>query len=223
MTILNLIFYVDLETSSKMKLICVHTHYYWSIPFSAVNSIFYNFFTCVPHICSWSTSYTFLQVQPSKDFITIWYLTEVYFLGWAVLQLHLWIHIYVVPFKGPLHLWLQSHISLMLDDEGSTPSLDPSPVLFIPILFALYLHKPYIFIFQMQFWKPWLTIWSLLFYVDLETSSKMKFVWLHTHYYWSIPFSAANSILFYFFTCMLDIYSWSANNTLLQVLPSKVF
>ena len=72
MTILNLIFYVDLETSSKMKLICVHTHYYWSIPFYAVNSILFYFYTCMPDICSWITNYTFLQVQPSKDIITIW-------------------------------------------------------------------------------------------------------------------------------------------------------
>ena len=72
MTIWSLLFNVDLETFSKMKLICVHTHYYWSIPFSPVKSIFYNFFTCMPHICSWSTSYTSLQVQPSKDFSTIW-------------------------------------------------------------------------------------------------------------------------------------------------------
>ena len=43
MTILNLLFYVDLEISSKMKLICVPTHYYWSIPFSAVNSVFFLF------------------------------------------------------------------------------------------------------------------------------------------------------------------------------------
>ena len=41
------LFYVDLETSSKMKLICVPTHYYCCIPFSAVNSIFLNF----SHVC----------------------------------------------------------------------------------------------------------------------------------------------------------------------------
>ena len=137
-----------------------------------------------------------------------------------MLQLHLWIHIYVVPFQGPLHLWLQSHISLMLDDEGSTLSLDPSPVLFIPILFALYLHKPYIFIFQVQFWKPWLTIWNLLFYVDF---SKKKYICVHTHYYWSIPFSAVKSIFYNFFTCMPDICSWSTSYTFLQVQPSKDF
>ena len=32
------------ETSSKMKLLCVPTHYYWSIPFSAVNSGFFKLF-----------------------------------------------------------------------------------------------------------------------------------------------------------------------------------
>ena len=36
--------YVDLESSSKIKLICVPTHHYWSIPFSVVNSIFFKLF-----------------------------------------------------------------------------------------------------------------------------------------------------------------------------------
>ena len=40
----NLELYVDLETSSKIKLICIPTHYYWSVPFSAVNSIFFLLF-----------------------------------------------------------------------------------------------------------------------------------------------------------------------------------
>ena len=43
----NLLIYVDLETSSKMKLICVSTHYYWSIPFSTVAPFFFNF----SHVC----------------------------------------------------------------------------------------------------------------------------------------------------------------------------
>ena len=50
MKIWNLLFYVDLETSSKIKLICVPTQYYWSIPFSAVNSIFLKTFSCVCQI-----------------------------------------------------------------------------------------------------------------------------------------------------------------------------
>ena len=33
--------YVDLKTSLKIKLICIHIHYYWSVPFSAVNSLFF--------------------------------------------------------------------------------------------------------------------------------------------------------------------------------------
>ena len=43
-------FYVDLEASSKIKLICVPTQYYWSIPFSRVNTIFCNFCSCVCRI-----------------------------------------------------------------------------------------------------------------------------------------------------------------------------
>ena len=41
--------YTDLEISSKIKLLCVPTHYHWSIPFSAVNSGFFNF-SCVCQI-----------------------------------------------------------------------------------------------------------------------------------------------------------------------------
>ena len=106
---------------------------------------------------------------------------------------------------------------------GSTPSLDPYPVLFIPILFAICLHIPYICVYQVDFWYPWMTILNSLFYVDLETSSKMKLICVPPHYYWSIQFSAVNSIFFKFFICMPDICSWSTNYTFLQVLPSKVF
>ena len=82
------------------------------------------------------------------------------------LQIHLWIHICLLTFEGPLHLqfqshtyhtlheegplhlWLQSHICLTLDDGKSTTSLDPSPGLFISMSFALHLHKPYFFYFS---------------------------------------------------------------------------
>ena len=65
--------YVDQETSSMIKLIFVPTHYYWSISFYAVNSIFFlNFFMCMLDICSWGTNYTFMYLLPSKVFIIIW-------------------------------------------------------------------------------------------------------------------------------------------------------
>ena len=71
MTIWNKLFYVDLETSSKMKLICVPAHYYWSIPFSAVSSIFLNF-SCVCQIyVAEVLIICFLLLLPSKVFITI--------------------------------------------------------------------------------------------------------------------------------------------------------
>ena len=137
-----------------------------------------------------------------------------------MVQLHLWIHIFVVPFKDSFHLWLQSHTCLMLDDGGQLH-------LWIHLQFSLSqyyllynLHKPYIFIFQVPFWLLWMTIWNLLFYVDF---SKMKLICVHTHYYWSISFSAVNSIFYKFFTCMSDMCSWSTNYTFLQVLPSKDF
>ena len=63
--------------------------------------------------------------------------------GQLHLQIHLWIHICVVPFEGPPNLWLKSHICVTLDDGGSILSPDPSPVLFISMLFALHLHEPY--------------------------------------------------------------------------------
>ena len=62
MTIWNLLFYVDLKDFLKMKLIHVTTHYYWSIPFSAVNSVFFfKFLTWIPHICSSGTNYTIFE------------------------------------------------------------------------------------------------------------------------------------------------------------------
>ena len=50
---------------------CVTTHYYWSIPFSNENSIFFCFVTCMPYIYTWGTNYTFLQLLQSKVFINI--------------------------------------------------------------------------------------------------------------------------------------------------------
>ena len=40
--------------------------------------------------------------------------------GWCQLwiPIQLWIHICVVPFVGPLHLWIQSHLCLTLDYVG---------------------------------------------------------------------------------------------------------
>ena len=150
------------------------------------------------------------------------------YLRWWQGQFHQWIHlqifICIVLSGGSLHLWLQSHTCLNLDDGRSTPSPDPSPVLFITILFTLYLHRPYILYFSSSNvnsfeWQ----IWNLLFYVDLEIFSKMKLICVHTQYYWWILFSAVNSISFYFLTHMLHICSWGSNYTFLKVLPSKVF
>ena len=127
-------------TLSKMKLICVPTHYYWSFPFSAVNSAFFLTFSHVYQIYVAEVLIIHvLQVLPSKVIITIWLPNWGQFFAGG--QLHLHLHICVVPFGGPLHLCLQSHISLTLDHGGSTLS----SVLFILILYALHLHKPYFF------------------------------------------------------------------------------
>ena len=66
--------------------------------------------------------------------------------------------------------------------------------LFILILFALCLHKPYFLLFKCNFDSLKWQLGTYYFYVDLETSSKIKLICVPTHYYWSIPFSAVNSI-----------------------------
>ena len=81
MTIWNLLFYVDLQTSSKIKLICIPIHYYWSIPFSAVNSIFFTFsFVCKIYVAEVLIIH-FLQLPPSKVLVSCEYKSEVTFGG----------------------------------------------------------------------------------------------------------------------------------------------
>ena len=46
-------------------------HYYWWIPFSAVNWPFFNHFTCMPAICSWGTNCTSFATTTIQGFITI--------------------------------------------------------------------------------------------------------------------------------------------------------
>ena len=68
--------------------------------------------------------------------------------------------------------------------------------MFISILFGLCLHGPYFFLFKCNFDSFEWQFGTYFFYVDLETSSKIKLICLPTHYYWSIQFSAVNSVLF---------------------------
>ena len=65
---------------------------------------------------------------------------------------------------------------------------------FISILFALCLIKPYYLLFKCNFDSLEWQFETYCFYVDLETSSKIKLICFPTHYYWLIPFSAVNSI-----------------------------
>ena len=117
-------------------------------------------------------------------------------------QLHLWIHlqthISVVPFEGPLHLWFQYCICLTIDDGGSTPLLDPSPALFISILFPLHLHKSYFVYILSVILIALNNNLELSVYVHLGTSSKKKLICVPTHYYLSLPYSAVNWIFFNF-------------------------
>ena len=63
------IFVLFKSNFDKIKLICVPIHYYWSIPFSAVSSVFFfTFFTCMWDICSWGTNYTFFATTTILGF-----------------------------------------------------------------------------------------------------------------------------------------------------------
>ena len=79
--------------------------------------------------------------------------------------------------------------------------------LFISILFALCLHKPYFLLFKCKFDKCELQFETYCFYVNLETSSNIKLIYVPAHYYWLIPFSAVNSVFFLLtFSCVCQIY-----------------
>ena len=77
--------------------------------------------------------------------------------------------------------------------------------LFISILIALYLHRPYISLFKCNFGSLEWQFGMYCFYVDLETFSKIKLICVPTQYYWSIPFPGANSV-FLSFSCVCRIY-----------------
>ena len=112
MTIWNLLFYEDLVASSKMKLICVPSHYYWSIEFSALNSFFFSTFS---HVCL------------------------IYVAGVLIIHFCRYCHLrFLSPYE------YQSEVNFW----GSTSDPDPSLVLFISILLALHLHKPYFLLFK---------------------------------------------------------------------------
>ena len=78
--------------------------------------------------------------------------------------------------------------------------------LFISILFALCLHKPYILLLKCNFGSIEWQFGTYCFYVDLETSSKINLICVPTQYYWSIPFSRVNSIFCNFCSCVCRIY-----------------
>ena len=78
--------------------------------------------------------------------------------------------------------------------------------LFISILFALCLHKPYILLFKCNFGSIEWQFGTYCFYVDLETSSKIKLICVPTQYYWSIPFSRVNTNFCNFCSCVCRIY-----------------
>ena len=97
-------------------------------------------------------------------------------------------------------------------------------LLFISILFALCLHEPYILPFKCNFDSLEWQFGNYCFYVGLETCSKIKLMCVPTHYYWSIPFSAVNSIFKKTFSCVCQIHVAEVLIIhFLQLLPSKVF
>ena len=131
----------------RSKLIGVHTQAYYV----GVNSIFcmwtpylaFHFFTHMLDIYSWNTNNTFLQVLTHLRYLDHMSKNheDNFWVGKSTTQLHLWIHICVVLFNGPLHLWLPVPYMSYLRWWGVRLHLwNPSPVLFITILFALCLH-----------------------------------------------------------------------------------
>ena len=95
--------------------------------------------------------------------------------------------------------------------------------LFILILFALCLHKPYSLLFKCNFDSLEWQLGANCYHVDLETSSRIKLICVPTHIYWSIPFSAVNSHYFYF-SCVCQIYVAEVPIMhFFQLLPSKDF
>ena len=77
--------------------------------------------------------------------------------------------------------------------------------LFNSILFALCLQKPYILLFKCNFGSFEWQFEMYCFFVDLETFSKIKLIWVPIQYYWSIPFPALNAG-FFMFSCVCQIY-----------------
>ena len=83
--------------------------------------------------------------------------------------------------------------------------------LFISILIALYLHRPYILFFKCNFGSFEWQFGMYCFYVDFETSSKIKLICVPTQYYWSIHFLLWTLFFLNFFTCMPDVCIWGIN------------
>ena len=93
--------------------------------------------------------------------------------------------------------------------------------LIISILFGLYLPQPYILLFKCNFDSLEWQLGTCCFYVDLETSWKIKVICVPSHY-WSAQFSAVNS-RFLSFSCVCQIYVAEVLIIYcLQLLPSKI-
>ena len=86
-------------------------------------------------------------------------------------------------------------IVLCTNNPMFSSKLNICPIfLFILVLFALCLHKPYFLLFKCNFDSLEWQFGTYSFYIDLETSLKMKLICVPTYYYWSITFSAVYSV-----------------------------
>ena len=98
-------------------------------------------------------------------------------------QLHLQIHICVVPLDGPLHLWLHSHIYLTLDDGGvNSRSRSISSSVYLNIICSTFTKVIFFFYFSSAILIALNDDLELIVLCRLRTFSKMKLISVPTHY-----------------------------------------
>ena len=136
-------FYVDLETSSKIKLICIPTQYKLSIPCSAVKSIFLSF-SCVCQIYVAEVVIIHFFNHYHQKFLSPYdYQREVNFGGqfwiWIQLQIHVWVGLFDLNLGfslvlAPALVPSKPHLTSLLGIKSGSRSCSRS-------IFGLYLHS----------------------------------------------------------------------------------
>ena len=136
------------------------------------------------------------------------YQSEVNFLGGGQLhpRIHLQIHICAVPFEGPLHLWLQSHICLNLHDQLHL-------WLRLSHYYLLYIYISHIFYFSSAIlialndnFKPTVLCRLRDVFKDEIDMCSYSLLLANSSFCCELHFLKS-------FTCMPDICSWGTNYT----------